>query len=177
MTLIGCKNNRDLYNNLLGGLIPSDIELYIEPFGGEFGLYEIMNPKPRVAIYNDINTELYEQVKLKFGDGIYRNRSYKTPMYYNNDYREMFRLYDDECSFFYCDPPYLHNENYYKNHTFHTKQDHIELSEILKNIKGRFLLSYQDRPLIRKLYDGYNFYKYTGTNFISKPEIAITNYI
>ena len=46
----------------------------------------------------------------------------------------------------------------------------------LKNIKGKFLLSYQDRPLMRELYDGYNFYKYTGTNFISKPEIAITNY-
>ena len=64
----------------------------------------------------------------------------------------------------------------YKNHTFHTEQNHIELSEILKKIKGRFLLSYQDRPLMRELYKDYVFHKYTGTNFISKPEIAITNY-
>jgi len=174
--LIGNKNNPDLFRNLLGTLIPNDIELYIEPFGGEFGLYEIMNPKPPIAVYNDINVELYEQVKEKFGDGIYRNRSYKSPMYFNMDYKKIIEIYNDESSFFFVDPPYLNREHYYKNHTFHTEQDHIELSEILKKIKGRFLLSYQDRPLMRELYDGYNFYKYTGTNFISKPEIAITNY-
>jgi site-specific DNA-adenine methylase len=179
MALIGNKNNKDLFDNLLGPLIPNEIELYIEPFGGEFGLYELLKSKSYsiyYAIYNDINTELYERVKLKFDDGIYRNRAYRTPIYFNLDYKEIFKMYDDENSFFYCDPVYLDRGHYYENHTFHTEQDHIELSEILKNIKGRFLLSYQDRPLMRELYKNYNFYKYTGTNFISKPEIAITNY-
>ena len=56
--LIGNKNNLDLFNNLLGPLIPKNIELYIEPFGGEFGLYELLKSKShsiRYAIYNDIN--------------------------------------------------------------------------------------------------------------------------
>lgn len=167
MALIGCKNNRDLYQNLLGVLIPNDIELYIEPFGGEFGLYEIMSIKPRYAIYNDINIDLYNQIKGK----------YNNVLYFNKDYKEIIERYNDIDSFFYIDSPYLNRGHLYKNHTFHTEKDHIELSEIIKNIKGRFLLSYQDRPLMRELYKGYNFYKYTGTNFISKPEIAITNYI
>lgn len=177
MALIGNKNNLDLFDNLLGSLIPNDIELYVEPFGGEFGLYELLKSKSysiHCAIYNDINTELYERVRLKFGDGIFKNRSWKSPIYYNVDYKKIFELYNDECCFFFVDPPYYLREHYYENHTFHT--DHIELSNILKNFKGRFLLSYQDRPLMRKLYEGFNFYKYTGTNFISKPEIAITNY-
>lgn len=164
MALIGNKNNIDLYNNLLGKLIPNDLELYIEPFGGEFGLYEIMRPKPQFAIYNDINKELYEQVKLKFGDKI---------QHFNLDYKEIFEMYNNENVFYYCDPPY-ENKFFYEYNFI--EKDHIELSEILKNIKGRFLLSYQDRPLMRELYKDYNFYKYIGTNFISKPEIAITNY-
>ena len=166
MALIGCKNNKDLFDNLLGKLLPNNIEFYIEPFGGEFGLYEIMTIKPNIAIYNDINTELYEKIKNK----------HKNVIYFNKDYKEIIFEYDNINTFWYIDCPYWHNEHYYKNHTFLTKEHHIELSEILKNIKGRFLLSYQDRPLMRKLYDGYNFYKYTGNNFILKPEIAITNY-
>ena len=168
MSLIGCKNNKDLYKNLLGKLIPNDIELYIEPFGGEFGLYELLDPKPYLSIYNDINLELYVNIKKKhFDDSI---------LFFNEDYKNIINEYDNEDSFFYLDPPYRHNEHYYSNHTFLKKENHIELANILKNIKGRFLLSYQDRKLMRKLYTGHNFYKYTGTNFILKPEIAITNY-
>ena len=170
MTLIGCKNNKDIYNNLLGKLIPNDIELYIEPFGGEFGLYEIMPTKPPLAVYNDINIDLYNQVNDK-----YKNDS--SVSCFNKDYKKVFFEFDSKDTFWYVDCPYFHNEHYYENHTFLKKKNHKELAEILKNIKGRFLLSYQDRPLMRKLYDGYNFYKYTGTNFILKPEIAITNYI
>jgi len=169
MALIGNKNNRDLYKNLLGDLIPNNIKIYIEPFGGEFGLYEMLDPKPPIAIYNDINTELYEQINEKYKDN-------PTVKCFNKDYKEIIYSYDVSDVFFYIDSPYYLKEFYYKNHDFNTKNKHIELSIILKNIKGKFLLSYQDRPLMRKLYDGYNFYKYTGTSYISKPEIAITNY-
>ena len=169
MALIGCKNNKDLFNNLLGNLIPKNIMLYVEPFGGEFGLFDIMKIKPPIAIYNDINTILFNKAEK-----LYENNNL---IYcFNNDYKYIIEKYDSCSTFFYLDPPYYMNEHYYENHTFLKKENHIELSEILKNIKGKFLLSYQDRPLMRELYDGYNFYKYTGTNFISKPEIAITNY-
>ena len=169
MALIGCKNNRNLYNNLLCDLIPKNIEIYVEPFGGEFGLYEMMSIKPSKAIYNDINIDLYHQVNYK-----YCNNS--SVSCFNKDYKEIIEQYDNKKVFFYIDCPYLKNEHYYKNHTFLKEENHKELASILKNIKGDFLISYQDRPLMRELYDGYNFYKYTGNNFILKPEIAITNY-
>jgi DNA adenine methylase len=170
MALIGTKNNKDIYNNLLGKLIPNDISLYIEPFGGEFGLYEIMSIKPPIAIYNDINPDLYYEISNK-----YKNNS--SIHCFNEDYKKIIYEFDNINTFWYIDCPYLNNEHYYKNHTFLTIENHIELFDILKNIKGKFLLSYQDRPLMRELYNEYNFYKYTGTNYILKPEIAITNYI
>lgn len=170
MSLIGTKNNKNIYKNLLEKLIPDDIKLYIEPFGGEFGLYEIMKMKPPIAIYNDINPDLYNQIKEKYKYDL-------SICCFNKDYKEIIYDYDSEFTFWYIDCPYLGREYYYKNHTFLKKEDHIELSTILKNIKGRFLISYQDRPLIRKLYKEFNFYKYTGTNYTLKPEIAITNYV
>ncbi len=166
MTLIGNKNNKDLYNNLLGDLVPKNIEIYIEPFGGEFGFYELLNPKPPVAIYNDININLYNEIKNK----------HKNVLYLNRDYKDIIKQYNSEYSFFFIDPPYYKKEYYYENHNFLTKEDHIELSNIIKGIKGKFILCYQDRPLMRELYKDFNVYKYTGNNYMSKPEIAITNY-
>jgi DNA adenine methylase len=167
MSLIGNKNNKNLYNNLLKKLIPDNLILYIEPFGGEFGLYEIMENKPNFAIYNDININVYNNILNKYNNVIY----------YNKDYKEIFLEFDDYNSFFYIDPPYYKKEHKYENHNFLEEKNHIELSHILKNLKGKFLLSYQDNPFIRKLYNGYNFYKYLGNNRILKPEIAITNYV
>jgi len=166
MKIIGSKNNKDMYDNLLSGLIPDDIEVYIEPFGGLFGLYQIMAKKPPNAVYNDINPDLYNNVLNK----------YDNTNYHNVDYKEIIKMYDNENTFFYVDPPYLKNEHYYENHNFVKKENHEELAQILKNIKGRFLLSYQDRELMRELYSGYNFHKYTGKDMFHLPEIAITNY-
>lgn len=163
---MGYKNNKDIFSNLLEKLIPNNIKLYIEPFGGEFGLYEIMKNKPIISIYNDINYDLYKLIK---------NR-YNNILCFNKDYKEIIYEYDNFDTFFYLDPPYLDKYFYYKNHNFINIENHIELSNILKNIKGKFLLSYQDKPLIRELYKDYNFYKYNGKNKFRLSEIAITNY-
>ena len=55
-------------------------------------------------------------------------------------------------SFFYCDPPYFATENYYKDVGFKTK-DHIRLRDTLLDIKGKFLVSYNDCPEIREIWD------------------------
>lgn len=167
--ILGHKNNRDLYNNLLGKLIPDNIKVYVEPFGGMFGLYRIMQNKPKISIYNDINSEFYNNIKYEFINN-------KNVICFNIDYKEIIKYFDGRNTFFYIDPPYYGNEKYYENHTFLTKYDHIELSNIIKNIKGKFIISYQDRSLIRKLYSSYNIHKYTGRNMFHLPEIAITNH-
>ncbi len=167
MNLIGYKNNRDIFKNLIEKNLPKDIAIYIEPFGGLFGLYKIMTNKPPISIYNDINKVHYDIVSKEFPNIIL----------HNEDYKEIIDRYDKLESFFYLDPPYFGNEHYYKNHTFLEKENHIELYNILKNLKGRFMLSYNDNIFILSLYKDFNIYHYEGNNIHHKNEIIITNYV
>ena len=70
----------------------------------------------------------------------------------NKDFEKLIRQYDRPVSFFYCDPPYFATENYYKDVGFTTK-DHIRLRDTLLGISGKFLVSYNDCPEIRELWD------------------------
>ena len=67
------------------------------------------------------------------------------------DYKEIINKYDSESTFFYVDPPYMGKEKYYINHDFNTNT-HIELANILNNIKGRFILSYYKFNGLEELY-------------------------
>jgi DNA adenine methylase len=49
------------------------------------------------------------------------------------------------------DPPYWKTENYYSNHDFDSK-DHERLANCIKEIKGKFGLSYYDFPLLSEWY-------------------------
>ena len=70
----------------------------------------------------------------------------------NRDFEKLIRQYDRPVSFFYCDPPYFATENYYKDVGF-TKKDHIRLRDTLLGCSGKFLVSYNDCPEIRDLWD------------------------
>ena len=70
----------------------------------------------------------------------------------NKDFEKLIRQYDRPVSFFYCDPPYYATEDYYADVGF-TKEDHVRLRDSLLSIGGKFLLSYNDCPEIRKLWD------------------------
>ena len=70
----------------------------------------------------------------------------------NRDFERIIKQYDRPDSFFYCDPPYYATENYYKDVGF-TTADHERLANCLAGIEGKFLLSYNDCPEIRILYD------------------------
>ena len=70
----------------------------------------------------------------------------------NKDFEKLIRQYDRPVSFFYCDPPYFATESYYKDVGF-TKKDHIRLRDTLIGIKGKFLISYNDCPEIRELWE------------------------
>jgi len=108
----------------------------------------------------------FEVVKLKFK---YENHYLdKIESVYGIDYKEIINKYDSESSFFYLDPPYRTREHYYINHNF-TDESHYELSQILKNIKGRFALSYYHFPEIDEWYKGCNIIKnktLMGTEFL-----------
>ena len=70
----------------------------------------------------------------------------------NRDFEKLIRQYDRPVSFFYCDPPYFATEDYYKDVGF-TEKDHIRLRDTLLGCSGKFLVSYNDCPEIRDLWD------------------------
>lgn len=70
----------------------------------------------------------------------------------NKDCVKLIRQYDRPESFFYCDPPYYNADQYYEA-VFSDGFDHAGLADALLGIKGKFLLSYNDCPEIRALYD------------------------
>ncbi|MDF2701001.1 MAG: adenine methylase, partial [Haloplasmataceae bacterium] len=72
----------------------------------------------------------------------------------NRDFEKIITTYDRESTLFYLDPPYYGTENYYKEVDF-TIDDHERLKKALGNIKGKFILSYNDCPEIRELYKDY----------------------
>lgn len=104
----------------------------------------------------------------------------------NMSFEKLIPLYDKEDSFFYVDPPYVSTESYYKNTGGFGIAEHEKLAELLSNIKGKFLLSYNDSVIVRELYKGFNIrstkeIKYMlGSNMHKQRkvvnELFITNY-
>lgn len=103
----------------------------------------------------------------------------------NEDFRAIFQTYDSPETFFYADPPYFGMEDYYHFQGEFTKKDHEALAEILKKLKGRWLLSYNLCPEVKELYAGFSSrvltYRSTApiTKGKSKPykqEIYFANY-
>ncbi len=68
----------------------------------------------------------------------------------NRDFEAIIKIYNKPGALFYCDPPYFNAEQYYQGFG---PGDHERLKKALESIKGRFVLSYNDTPEIRELYE------------------------
>ena len=87
----------------------------------------------------------------------------------NRDFEHLIKTYDRESALFYLDPPYYDAEKYYPDRF--DVEDHARLREILGKIKGKFLLSYNDRVEIRELYKGFNIIEVSRhDNIVTKTE-------
>jgi DNA adenine methylase len=104
--------------------------------------------KPETANYMDYKGK-YRCKVLVFLDKLknpkYREHFDKITFVENLDFEDVVKKYDSPTTYFYMDPPYWKTENYYSNHDFDAN-DHERLSNCIKNIKGRFSLSYYDFP-------------------------------
>lgn len=98
----------------------------------------------------------------------------------NRDFRKIINTYDTENALFYLDPPYFQTEKYYD--CVFTKQDHEDLHRELMNLKGKFVLSYNDCEFIRDLYQDFNIKSISryntlcGDNGNIFKELIIKNY-
>lgn len=101
----------------------------------------------------------------------------------NKDFQKLIEQYDRPEALFFADPPYFGTEDYYKDVGF-TMENHFRLRETLGKIRGKFILTYNDCPFIRELYEGYYIHAVTRINNLAlrsenyQPyhEIIITNY-
>ena len=100
----------------------------------------------------------------------------------NMDFEVLIRRYDDPESFFYCDPPYVFTEGHYA--VEFPREDHVRLRDVLSQIQGKFLLSYNDCPLVKELYKDFHIVEITRPNNLKQryeggsefPEVFISNY-
>lgn len=139
-------------------------------------------------------------VKMSFGSNCHTFGNSATNLVYASDYLKkvqerlknvliehknfdnLIKTYNQENTLFYLDPPYVGTEKYYK--IPFTLEEHQRLADILKNIKGKFILSYNDVPLIRQLYDEFtiepiirkNFLSGNGDNKVPFKELIIKNF-
>jgi len=81
----------------------------------------------------------------------------------NLDFERFIEKYDSDEMFFYLDPPYYNTEKYYSNHDFGI-EDHERLFNSLKNIKGKFAMSYYYFPQLEEWFPK-DKYKWVSKDF------------
>ena len=106
--------------------------------------------------------ESYAMNKRRNYGNIYRDftvysKRLKRASIENMSYEKIIKEYDDKDALFYLDPPYVGTESYYKTLKDFSMNDHQNLAAILRNIKGKFILSYNDCEIVRELYAGFRF--------------------
>lgn len=95
----------------------------------------------------------------------------------NKDFENLIKVYERPKALFYCDPPYHKTENYYD--AAFKKTDHERLKAVLSNIKGYFILSYNDSDYIRELYKEFEIIPVERQNNLSRGtyrELIIKNF-
>lgn len=101
----------------------------------------------------------------------------------NLDYSEVVNSCGEEV-FIYCDPPYLsatESRLYGKRGSFHTNFNHEEFARIMRRSPHKWLITYDDSPVIRDLFSFANIQEWQlrysmNTKRSKTTEIYITNY-
>lgn len=95
-------------------------------------------------------------------------------------YSRAISAYDRPETLFYLDPPYYGCEDYYGKNVF-SREDFDRLAEQLGRIQGRFLLSLNDVPDVRRIFRAFEFeavqvnYSLNGSKQGGAAELLISN--
>ena len=99
----------------------------------------------------------------------------------NQDYLTVIKKYDSPTTFFFLDPPYeKKGKTLYNNYAI----NYEEMNNVLKNLKGKFLLTINDSKYISDIFKGFNQKKMNTSNIGNSPffnskerkELFISNY-
>jgi DNA adenine methylase len=137
-------------------------EIFSEGFSVNPGDYEVAakyvyiltqvfsGSKPETSSFIDLKGK-YKSKYLTFRDKLSKpdwvEHFLKITDVENMDFQDVIEKYDSPTTYIYLDPPYWKTENYYSNHDF-DRNDHERLANVLKEVKGKFSLSYYDFPLL-----------------------------
>lgn len=99
----------------------------------------------------------------------------------NLSFEKIFEKYDREYSFFFCDPPYYETDGYAN---VFKEEEQLKLLNMVKNIRGKFLITLNDHPKVREWYKQFNFKEVEVSYSVSKnaagrkkyKELIITNF-
>ena len=104
----------------------------------------------------------------------------------NLSFERFIKNYDRPDTFFYCDPPYVVADKRDHYQFVFDEEKHHQLHDSLAKAKGKWLLSYDDAPLVRSLYKcfkirktdpiPYSLNNRRSTETIRKQELLISNY-
>lgn len=95
-------------------------------------------------------------------------------------YEKILKRFDRPSTLFYLDPPYFGRKLYKFNLT---EADFVALEKRLKELRGKFVLSLNDVPEVRRIFHRFYFREielaYTAQQSAGKryPELLITNYV
>ncbi|KEI12748.1 DNA adenine methylase [Clostridium novyi] len=134
--------------------------------GSTYGYGTTTKPSPQIFYKN-----VLDEVKKRLRNTYVENLSFE----------KIIEKYDRPHTFFFCDPPYWKTAGY--GNEFGEKE-HLLLRDMLKNIKGKFLLTINDHSQVREWYKGFNFKEVRVNYSVSRQEDArgkygeliITNY-
>ena len=148
--------------NLKEQFVRFQAEIFGKNFSVEPGNYEVAakyvyiltqvfsGSKPETSSYIDLKGK-YKSKYLTFRDKLSKpdwiDHFLKITEVENMDFADVVKKYDNPSTYIYLDPPYWKTENYYSNHDF-DRNDHERLANVLKEMKGKFSLSYYDFPLL-----------------------------
>ena len=122
--------------------------------------------KPETSSFIDLKGK-YKSKYLTFRDKLLKpdwiEHFLKITEVENMDFADVIKKYDSPSTYIYLDPPYWKTENYYSNHDF-DRQDHERLANTLKDIEGKFSLSYYDFPLLSEWFPK-NEYRWESKEF------------
>lgn len=130
------------------------------------GFQNLQDDLERAAVFFVLNRSSFSGTTLSGGmspnhprftpSAIERLRDFRSPRLNvsHSDYRDALRKHSGK--FLYLDPPYAIPQRLYGDRgDMHDGFDHMELASILRGRSG-WALSYNDSPLIRRLYRGYH---------------------
>ena len=163
------KIPRSAADKLIHEIIQTCFGFSGKPVVASKGIYKPSNPFLKIGRSLDKWQDALKGVKIE-----------------NKDYEAIVKKYDGVDTFFFLDPPYENTDKDFE-YAQDTDFDFDRLAEVLRGIKGKFLMTINDSPNVRKWFKGFQQKAWdvptgwgtkgnAGRKHVTRKELLISNY-